>query len=135
VCYSKAPYMDWWQTLCVKGCGGAQLKAPELKALAACEPPLAPETRLLCAGRAIALVEAAGKARGGSRPGSRNPGPGSAVPTAARGEPENPGAAGAAAGGPAEAAAQTGAALAEVAQLLAAALVTKARPACAVPRA
>lgn len=127
--------MDRRQTLCVKGCGGAQLKAPELKALAACEPALAPETRLLCAGRAIALVEAAGKARGGARPGSKMPRRGSAAPAAAGGGPEDSGAADAAAGGPAEAAAQTGAALAEVTQLLAAAVMTKARPACALPRA
>ena len=51
----------------------AQLKAPELKALAACEPPLARETQQLCAGRLITLVEAAGKAGLQPRP---NPGKG-----------------------------------------------------------
>ena len=110
-----------------------QLKAPGLKALAACEPPLARDTQLLCAGRLIALVEAAGKAGAQPRPHpGRGPDPegkGAALAGGAQpgmGPAGRPGA-GAAGGAHEHGAARENALLADVTAFLAKAAAFKVR--------
>lgn len=126
-------------------CARAQLKVPELKALAACEPPLAPETRHLCAGRLIALVEASGKAgaqpRGGPKthrnPKHAMPGQDAAAAAAAgsaaraglpaESNPSNPGPSHATGDGTEEGGMRENALLTEVLTFLATATAAKAR--------
>ncbi|KAK9825628.1 hypothetical protein WJX81_000686 [Elliptochloris bilobata] len=114
--------------LSLEGAPAGKLKAPELKALAACEPPLALATQQLCAGRLISLVEAAGKAglqpRANSKNAAKLEGKGAAC-AAGGGAPADQGVNGAADGAHEYAAARENAQLADVAAFLATAARSK----------
>lgn len=132
-CISGIPSREALTTLPDRVLVHTQLKAPELKALVACEPPLARGTQLLCAGRLITLVEVAGKAGAQPRPHpGRRPGPegkgaalaGGAQPgTGPAGRPED----GAAGGAHEHGAARENALLADVTAFLAKAAACKVR--------